>query len=68
MLYGETIATGADDVCCGVKMEIRVLRSAAGYYVGTRCNECGSPNSRESGYYKTALDADKALKGGYYTR
>lgn len=68
MLYGETIATGASAVCCGVEMELRVLRSAAGYYIGTRCNECGSPNSRDSGYYSKQEDATKALKNELYTR
>jgi hypothetical protein len=68
MLIGETIMTGGSDVCCGKAMEIRVLRSAAGYYIGTRCEECGCPNSRESGYYKTSEAAAKDLKNDCYFR
>lgn len=43
---------------CGVEMEEEVLRSAAGYYIGTQCN-CG-PYGRGSHYYPTreAAQAD----------
>lgn len=67
VLSGETIQTGADDTCCGVTLQLQVLRSNAGYYVGTQCNECG-PYSRESGYYETREAADKALKTGSFGR
>jgi hypothetical protein len=62
MLPGETINSGAPDKCpdCGVKLELRVCHSAAGYYLGTQCN-CG-PYSRESGYYKTQEEAAAALR------
>jgi len=43
---------------CGT-LELQVLRSAAGYYIGTACN-CG-PYSRESGYFRTHEDAVKVL-------
>jgi len=68
MLIGETIASGAGDTCpdCHVKLELQVLRSAAGYYIGTFC-ECG-PYSRESGYYKTEFAVNEALKAGGFER
>jgi hypothetical protein len=67
-LPGETIATGAPDTCreCGVKPDLQVLRSAAGYYIGTFCN-CG-PYSRESGYYPNAETAQAALDSGKFGR
>jgi hypothetical protein len=43
-----------------------VLRSAAGYYIGTQC-ECG-PYSRESGYYRTYEEAESALNSGSFFR
>jgi hypothetical protein len=43
-----------------------VYRSAAGHYVGTYC-ECG-PYSRESGYYTSREDAQKALNSGEFGR
>jgi hypothetical protein len=61
-LPGETLLTGAPMTCpdCGQDVTVlRVLQSAAGYYIGTRC-DCG-PYSRESGYYKTRELAAKAL-------
>ena len=50
---GETIHRGAPSTCpdCDVKLENRVMSSAAGYYIGTRC-DCGPSYSRESGYYE----------------
>lgn len=53
-LPGETLSLGAPMTCpdCGQDVStLRVLQSAAGYYIGTHC-ACG-PYSRESGYYKT---------------
>lgn len=70
MLDGETIKSGAAKVCdeCHVDVLTRlgVLRSGAGYYVGTTC-ECG-PYSRESGYYGTRAQAEAALSSGSYGR
>ena len=68
MFNGETIATGAPSSCgdCGKEMRIEVLRSAAGYYIGTFCH-CG-PYSRESGYYGTKPEAEKALQEGTFGR
>lgn len=57
MLPGETILSGAPATCsdCGLTPKLEVLRSAAGFYIGTRCN-CG-PYSRESGYYPDSESA-----------
>lgn len=68
MLPGETIASGAASTCpdCGVKLVPKILRSAAGHYIGTACN-CG-PYSRESGYFKDLSSAQQALEKGGYER
>lgn len=68
MIPDETIASGAPSTCpeCQKKLQLQVLRSAAGYYVGTQCN-CG-PYSRESGYYPTAGAAQSALDTGAFGR
>lgn len=72
---GETVATGASDVCydCGKEMPLEVLHSNAGYYIGTLCclegaPEAGhvQPNSRESGYYKTRKEAQDDLDSGAF--
>lgn len=67
-LPGETLATGAPEVCsdCGVRVEPQVMSSAAGYYVGTRC-DCG-PYSRESGYFKTHQEVEAVLRTGGWAR
>lgn len=68
MLPGETIASGAPSTCarCFKDVENEVLRSAAGYYIGTICG-CG-PYSRESGYYRTEEAAQRALDQGTFHR
>jgi len=68
MLNGETIASGAADCCpdCRVKLELQVLQSNAGYYIGTFC-DCG-PYSRESGYYSSRETAQTALDSGQFGR
>jgi hypothetical protein len=67
-LPGETIATGANKTCddCGVTVELKVLQSSAGYYIGTRC-ECG-PYSRESDYYSSFESAQHAFNAGIFGR
>lgn len=67
-MEGETIGLGAPDTCsdCGVKLELRVLHSAAGYYLGTACH-CG-PYSRESCYYPSKEVAEYALRNGFQPR
>ena len=68
VLPGETVATGASPICdCGEKLEPQVCKSPAGYYVGYWCDEDG-PFSRESGYYRTREEAERALKVGDYSR
>ena len=68
MLPGETIASGAPSTCadCLKDMENEVLRSVAGFYIGTLCN-CG-PYSRESGYYRSEQEAQCALDAGTFIR
>jgi hypothetical protein len=46
----------------GDERPLEVLRSAAGYYLGTLCEE-GMPYSRDSGYYPTFEAAAAALQG-----
>lgn len=46
-----------------MQLPFKVLRSAAGYYIGTEID--GEPNSRDSAYYWDCReDAEKALKTG----
>lgn len=52
---------------CGTPLDIQVLCSAAGYYIGFFCPECG-PYSRESGYFRSREEAEKALNSGFYGR
>jgi hypothetical protein len=52
---------------CGSELTIDIQKSAAGYYIGFFCQECG-PYSRESGYYRSYEDAEKALSTGSYGR
>ena len=37
-------------------MELEILQSSAGYYLGTECDYCG-PYGRESGYFRTYEEA-----------
>lgn len=68
VLFGECVGD-VETVCleCNLKLRIKVLRSAAGYYIGFFCSNCG-PYSRESGYYGTEREAQKALENGSYSR
>lgn len=45
---------------CQKELEVEVHQSAAGYYIGTWCNNCG-PVERFSSYYKTREEASKDL-------
>jgi hypothetical protein len=68
MMPGETIRSGADQVCtCGVKFEFEPMESGAGWFVGTYCHnqDCphvGEPNSRESEYYPSEAAVVEALR------
>lgn len=48
---------------CGLKVE--VLRSAAGWYIGTRTEE-GFPNCRMTDYFATKELAEKVLNEAGY--
>ena len=61
MFPGETILTGASDTSnVHGKLAFKVLKSPAGYYVGTECN-CG-PYSRETHYIPTKEAAELCLE------
>lgn len=64
MLPGETIRSGAEKECCGEELPFKVLKSNAGYYIGTFCPQCG-PYSRESHYYTSKILAQHALNNDY---
>ena len=71
----ETIASGASPLCsdCGMQFQYEILKSPAGYYVGTTCrnDDCVSfscPNSRDSDYYRTKVLAEQALADGSFWR
>jgi hypothetical protein len=66
-LPGETIHTGASQVCpdCKLRVELEVLNTPAGFYIGAWCN-CG-PYCRETSYFPTreAAEAEfEAVKAG----
>lgn len=58
----ETILSGAPHRCpsCRVCAPFEVLKSAAGYYIGTQC-KCG-PYTRESIYYSSREEAEEDLR------
>lgn len=69
MIPGETIASGAADSCCGTPVVYRVEASRAGYYIGTVCaGTCRQHYSRESDYYRTHIEAERALREGWQAR
>lgn len=51
-------------------LEITVMQSAAGYYVGRLFEDAMglSPGTRESDYYRTRADAVSAIRSGFYLR
>jgi predicted RNA-binding Zn-ribbon protein involved in translation (DUF1610 family) len=67
-LPGECV-NATQTVCyeCQAVLDIEVLSSAAGYYIGFLCPNCG-PYSRESGYYRSREDAQRALDSEFYGR
>jgi hypothetical protein len=52
---------------CDSDLPLKVLHSAAGYYIGTFCDNCG-PYSRESDYYKSREEAQRQLDSGVFGR
>lgn len=69
MLPGEIALTeedGSIECDCGAILPMRVLKSN-NYYIGHRCRNCG-PVDRQSGYYATEAEAQKALDDNTYYR
>ncbi len=62
MFRGETITTGASDryPICNKKLTFQVMRSQAGYYIGTSC--CEGPYTRETSYFRLRAQAEEALQ------
>ena len=52
---------------CGTELVIDVQKSAAGYYIGFWCENCG-PYSRESNYFRSYDEAEAALSADSYVR
>jgi hypothetical protein len=53
--------------CCATKLPLRVLRSRAGFYIGTA--DAAGPVSRESEeYFGTRAAAVQALRAGRWTQ
>jgi len=55
MLQNETVTGGGrppEETCeyCGGSYSLKVMKTCA-YYVGVSCDSCGSPWSRETGYF-----------------
>jgi hypothetical protein len=63
-IVNDTVTTCMD---CDTALEIKVLCSAAGHYLGFFCPQCG-PYSRESGYFPNREAAEEALASGSYGR
>lgn len=67
-LTGECVrASRTACIECGAELSIKVCVSAAGYYIGFFCPNCG-PYSRESGYYSSRDEAETALSRGLFSR
>ncbi len=64
---GETGHVDTECMACGNHLPVKVLKSVAGYYIGTFCPKCG-PRSRESGYYPNLVAAQEALRNDTYYR
>ena len=66
-IEGELSGFHRELVCadCGTKMPLQVCESAAGYYLGYWCDECG-PRSRETGYFRTYEEANTELAEWLY--
>lgn len=59
-IEGDMNGTEGTDCDCGARLELDVQMSAAGYYLGYFCGQCG-PWSRESGYFSTRKEAEESL-------
>ena len=56
-IEGELMGVDGTSCNCGEVLTLEVLCSAAGYYLGYFCPNCG-PWSRESGYYPNSKAAE----------
>lgn len=53
---------------CKKRLPLQVLKSAAGYYIGT-CDDQGLPCSRESvEFFRSGVKAEAALRSGAWTQ
>ena len=66
-LPGEIGHIDSNCMDCGAPLPAKVLKSGAGYYIGTWCQCCG-PYSRESGYYPNLVAAQEALRNDTFYR
>lgn len=66
VLKGEVLSAGWCCNECKAVLVPQVLRSNAGYYIGSACY-CG-PCDRQSGYYKNREEAQKALDADSFYR
>lgn len=60
-LPGELAGTQGATCTCGEEMELEVLKSAAGNYLGYFCPNCG-PYSRETVYFPNHKAAKEQLQ------
>lgn len=61
MLPGECSGMHGVKCDCGKDLSLKICYSAAGHYLGYWCSHCG-PWSRETKYFRTRAEAEKALK------
>jgi tRNA(Ile2) C34 agmatinyltransferase TiaS len=59
-LQGETNGLHGATCDCGAELELQVCESAAGWYLGYRCDSCG-PVSRETDYFRFERTAEIEL-------
>lgn len=64
MVNPEELKSG--DYCCEGEMNLAVYKSAAGYYIGTWCYQCGPYSRHSQKYWKTKEEAQKALDSGLW--
>ena len=67
-LPGELLGIeGIECLVCEKELNLQVLHTPAGYYLGYQCDDCG-PISRESGYFTSfeaaEVELDKIWKTG----
>ena len=66
-LPGEIGHIDSNCMDCGKHLPAKVLKSGAGWYIGTFC-ECSGPYSRESGYYPSSEAAQEAFENDTFFR